>query len=415
MARRPPALNRSLASVADALVASGVMFLVQLALIWFATKEDYGAYSLLMSYVLAGQAALSAIFGAPLITAASALPDDRRAAALASATRWHLLGTLAIGAGGMALASIVAPGLGMAESAAMAGAFVGLALRDIQRVSWAIEHRLDHALGSSLVFGAIAVFILALAQIWFGALSSFAGLCAVAVAALASTAGPIARRLIGQGKSGRTAVAEAAGHARWTLPGVVVIWVQNNFYLTVLTVLAGLAAVAEVSAARMLAIPFLLATGALLRLNQVDLGGLLGGGRALEGLAIARRKGAQYLAWGLGLAALAGLAAALVPAGLLSDDYPDLLGLAALWFLFVGIASARGALSSLMQAAGRYRSLLFVNLSTIPVAILGLFTLIPVAGAAGAVVPLIVAELQFTLMLLWLTGRQFSWRAMPAE
>ncbi len=406
---RRPALAltrlRAAAGIGDALVASGAMFLVQLALIGLAPKEEYGAYSLLLSYILAGLAALSAMFGAPLITSASALGAARRTAALALATRWHLGLVLVLAGTGGLVAALIPTGFPAGDVVATIAAFVGLALRDIQRVNWTIELQPARALASSLTFALVTVAVLVVMHFTIGGMSSRSALAAIALAAIATIAAPLVRRCILSGEGGRDAVAAAGAHARWTLPGVAVIWLQNNFYLTVLTMMAGLTAVAEISAARMPAVPVLLAIGALTRLNQVELGGLVAAGRTREAFSAARRMARHYLGCGLVLAAGAA-AAARSPLDDMLPDYPGLFGLAALWFVFAGVSSARGALSTLMQAAGLYRLLFLANLIAVPVALIGLVVLIPLIGAAGAIVSLIAAELEFALLLLWLMGRQ---------
>lgn len=392
--------------MADALVNSGVMFAVQLALIWFGAKEEYGAYSLLMSYVVMGQAILSAVFGAPLITSVSPLPVAEREAALAQAVRWHGIGTLALALAGGPLLYLAMPNVSPLAVLLTLGALVGLALRDIQRVVWAIEGKLDRAVVSSLAFGVLTAAILLVLHLRVGAMSSASGMAAVGTAAILTAAGPLVRRAKRQALSAASIAAGPATHARWTLPGVLVIWIQNNLYLTILAVLMTLSAVAEVSAARMVAMPYMIAAGGLLRLNQVRFGRQLVAQGPAAAFSSAKRLMMFHLAIGATLAGLLWAALELGTQPLVSAKYPNLIALASLWFLFAGASSARGALSALYQAEGAYRTILLANLTTVPTALIGMMLLIPLWGTAGAIAPLIAAELQFLLVLLWLLRRR---------
>lgn len=401
MARRLVKLlrNNSIAGVADALVTSGVMFAIQLALIWFGEKEEYGTYSLLMSYVLMGQAILSAIFGAPLITSASALPFVMRQAVLSRAVRWHVLGSFAIVLTAAPLLYFAMPDISPLAALLTLAAFIGLALRDIQRVIWAIECRLDQALVSSVAFGLIAGVIVLAVYLQAGKISLAAAMAGIAGAAILTVTGPLARRAGHRNEPVPLSKQSLASHARWTLPGVLVIWIQNNLYLTIVALLMTLSAVAEVSAARMVAMPYVIAAGALLRVTQVRLVQMLVDRGPAEALSVAKHWMALHLLVGATLALLTWIALQSGAQSLVGDKYPTLFALASLWFLFAGASSARGALSALYQAEGAYRQLFIGNLTTIPTALLGMIILIPLWGTIGAIVPLIAAELQFLLVL----------------
>ena len=391
-----------IASVGDALINSAVMFAVQLALIWFADKDDYGAYSLLMSYVLMGQAILSSVFGAPLITSTSPLSVEARDALLVRAVRWHASLTLALAIAAGGLLHLALPGVGALPLLLTLLTFLGLASRDLQRVAWAIEGRLDRALFSSLAFAFLTTAALLLIYVRAGTLTLTGGMAATGISAMLTAAVPMIRRAgrpIGLVEPGTP---NLIAHARWTLPGVVVIWIQNNLYLTIVAVLMSLSAVAELSAARMMAMPYVIVAAGLLRLNQVRFGQQLAAEGAASAFASARRWMVLHLALGAALAAISALALALGAQSLVSNKYPNLLALASLWFLFAGASSARGSLGALCQARGAYRQILLVNLATVPTALVGMAFLVPLWGMAGAIAPLVAAELQFLLTVHWL-------------
>lgn len=384
------------------------MFAVQLALIWFAEKDDYGAYSLLMSYVLMGQAILSSVFGAPLITSTSPLGADARDARLARAVRWHAIVTLSLGTAAAPLLYLALPSVGLISVLLTVLTFLGLAMRDLQRIAWTIEGKLERALFNSVAFGMLTATVLGLIYLRAGTVSLASAMTATSIAAIVTAAGPLLRRA---GRVGALGEAEGPGlahHAPWTLPGVIVIWIQNNLHLTIVALLISLTAVAEVSAGRMVAMPYLVAAGGLLRFNQVRFGQQLAAEGSAAAFASAKRWVLVHLALGAALACLAWIAFAGGAQALISDKYPQLLALSSLWLLFAGVTSARGALSAFLQALGAYRTILIVNLTTIPTAVIGIVLLLPLWGVAGAIVPLIAAELQFLLVLFWLLHRRYS-------
>lgn len=393
------------ASMLDALITGGVMFAVQLALIGFAAKADYGAYALLMSYVLMGQAILSAFFGAPLITCASRLPQERRAALLVSAVRWQLVAVLIFGCAMGLLYVVLELPFGAPLVIATTVAFAGLSIREIQRVCWTVELQPQKAVTNAIVFGCAVLLLLAIYALRQGQLTSGAAMAAIGFSALVTGTVPLFPRLKASNAAKESFRSGVLVHSKWTLPGVIVIWVQNNLYLTLVATMLTMAAAAEISAARLVAMPYLLAAGGLLRLNQVQFGHLINAGPIGAAQISAKRRVVAHLLIGTSLAAAAGAAAALGASTLLPEHYPNLLQLSALWLLFAGVVSARGVLSSLLQAEGRYKAILLANIMSLPVSLIPMVLLIERWGLPGAIIPLISAEGLFLLLLLWLSER----------
>jgi len=392
-------------SILDSLTASGSLFAIQIALILLAPREDFGNYSLLISYVLAGQMMLASVFGSPLITVISSLPEERRSGAIAKALRWQLVAVTWIAALGALLLWSLFPGVTIEICIGEIGTFIGFALRDFLRVGYAIELRPIESLKVSLAF-AVLVFIAGvcayamLHQVRTGDALLLLGICCLLVAAP-----PVVRTLWHAKRDELSFRNSVLLHSRWAIPGVVVIWLQNNLYLSLIAVFMNVGAVAEISAARMIAMPYLIAAGGVLRINQVNFGLLLSSDNKSDLFSSARRWFVGHLlvctmlAGGLAVSGLIGLQQ------LMPRAYPHMIQLAAIWMIFAGVTCARGVVSSFFLAQGRYREVFIATLVSLPVVLAGLGILIPALGLVGGVLPLILGEIALISAL--------GWRARP--
>lgn len=385
-------------SILESLTASGSLFAVQLALIFLAPREDFGVYSLLISYVLAGQMMLASVFGSPLVTVISALPEERRAGAVAKALRWQILAVMGMTALG-ALLLLWFPGITSEIFIGELTTFIGFALRDFLRVGYAIKLRPIQSLKLSLAFTMLICIVGA------GAYSTFHRICAgdalliLGICCLVVAIPPTARTLWHAERDDLSFRGSVMVHSKWAIPGVLVIWLQNNFYLSFIAVFLSMGAVAEISAARMVAMPYLIAASGVLRINQVNFGLIISSGNNASLFRSARQWFMVHLVICIALSGGIYASGLIGLQKLMPRAYPDMLELAAIWMIFAGVSCARSVVSSLFLAQGRYREVFVATLISLPVVLAGLGILIPAIGLTGGVLPLIFGEITLILAL----------------
>lgn len=404
MRKRVERSRQALASALDPLVTSGTMFLVQGAVLLTVSKPAFAMYSLVYSYVVMGQAVLSALFGGPLITLLNGLGEGEREAAAAAALRLQLLIASAIGAAGLATALAIGLAPDVAVLAALA--MVGLSFRDALRNVLASRLELGRALGIALWFAGTTT--AALGVVWLATrqVTPAGGLAALTAGALGTLGRPIARVLAMRDRLPRDVLRRMMGMAAWSVPGATFSWLQNSFYLTLIAVSLSLSAVGEVSAARMIAMPILIMASGLLRLAQVQASRKL----VSEGFTAASKNARLLALYCLAAGVVVATACWIADSAIdrqqwLPTDYPHLLSLAGAWLAFAAATTARGFFTSLYQAMGRYRELFLCGAVVLPF-VLGGVILGPLAiGLPGAVLPMAGGELMLLALLAFRARR----------
>ncbi len=389
--------GRAIASALDPLVTSGAMFVVQGAVLLTASKIEFATFSLAYSYVVMGQAVLGALFGGPLVTLLASAAEAERTEMGAATLRLQFAVAIVLGTAGVAVA--IALGLPAGVSALAAAGMIGLSFRDALRNVLAAALRLEQALALAIAFTAVTLAALAAAWLVRGRVGAELALTALAFGALIAVAPSALRALARRAAMPRAAFRRLTAMAAWSLPGVAVIWLQNSFYLTLVTVNLSLGAAGEVSAARMVAMPVLIVSSGLLRLAQVQ---------ATRRLADQPRTTVVGRARGLALACLAAGALAgaacwiadrAIDRTLLPDGFPHLVALAGAWLAFAAASTARGLYSSLYQAMGRYREIFVLNLVVLPFVLAGVVFAPLALGLVGAVLPMALGEVALLALL----------------
>lgn len=393
------ALSPSVLGALDSLGTSGTMFVVQMAIILTASKSEYGLYSLVMSYVLVGQSIFSAFFGPPLITALSRLPGESQADAAMVAMSWQFRAAISLAVAFGIGAAFFWPGRSVTLTTAAALAFVGLTYRDAQRTAWTANLSMEKAFLNTCLFAGLVVVGAGLAVLYMKELGAAQSLAVVAGAVFVSNAPRIWRVVRKRAVMPRGFGRYYRSLILWSAPGVIVIWIQNNLYLTIVALYLNLSAVGEISAGRMLAVPYLLASTGLLRVAQVRFTQMLQNEDGGSALRMMRNWVVGNIGSGLALSVVL-IALDRAAANSVSPTrYPHLLELAAYWFLFAGIATARGAVSSMFQAIGRYKAIFLANICAIPTVLGGIVLMVPAIGLPGAVLPMAAAEAQLLITL----------------
>jgi len=400
-------LIRAVSSALDPVIASLTVFLVQAALLATADKPEFARFSLAYSYVVMGQAMMSSLFGGPLVTLLARRHDDKERDKTGKAIlRFQFMVSCAFAGVGILLSSALGIPLYLALAAALG--LVGLSFRDALRSVLASQLRVTEALVLTLVFAGTTVAILGIeygVQSHIGALS---GLLAIALGANLTLSLRVVRALCSAQSLTRQDKGELGRMAVWSLPGAIVVWLQNSFYLTIVAINIELAAVGEISAARMTVMPVLVCSAGLLRLYQVQASAKF----QREGLSSAARSARKIvlplLLATFALAGMVWLVGGHVPPSLVSPAHPHLLALSAAWILFAGVSVARGVFSTLLQALGQYRELFAVNLVIMPVVLLGVVQAPKYIGLVGAILPMAAGELAMLAVFAALVHRRTS-------
>lgn len=393
-----------LTSVLDPLVTSLTMFIVQSAVLVSASKAEFATYSLAYSYVVMGQAMLGALFGGPLITLLSDLPKESGRVAISEAVlRFQFASSVVIGVGGLAMAAAL--GLPIDIATLVALGLIGLSFRDALRSVLAAQLQLTEALMVAIRFSLVTTLLLIVMLCTSHRIDAILGLVALAAGSLITVLRPIATVVLTRARLPAETVRRLMSMAAWSVPGAVVIWLQNSFYLTVVALSLSLDAVAEVSAGRMIVMPILITASGLLRLAQVQAGRkLLNEGRD-SAIRNARRPALACLAIGSGIAVGCWIADHTIDHRLLPNGFPHALALAGAWTTFTAATVARGFYSSLFQAMGRYREIFLLNVAILPFVLGGIIIGPRVIGLPGAVLPMAGGELLLLTFLAWKATR----------
>lgn len=390
--------GRIFISSLEPVVVSASMFLVQGFVAFSSDKLEFATYSIAYSYVVMGQAVLSALFGGPLFTLLGRVTDrhDRMIIGRAS-LRMQLVVATAVAIIGLSAALFM--GLKWQISALAALGMMGLSFRDALRSVLVAQLELVEALVVAIQFAIAVVVLLALAWLLFRHIGADLGLAVLATA----ICGTLMHRIVGVARSSTQLPDQARrdllGMAVWSLPGAGAIWLQNSFYLTLVAIYLSMDAVAEISAARMVVMPLLVVTSGLLRLAQAQAAKQIIGGMREQ---VERRYGRLalgLLVMGGFLMALCQAAGLMVNPHYLPKAYPKIISLVGFWIAFASATTARSLFTSLYQAVGRYKELFVINIAILPFVLVLVAFLPRWLGVSGAILPMVFGEIVILFIL----------------
>jgi O-antigen/teichoic acid export membrane protein len=180
--------------------------------------------------------------------------------------------------------------------------------------------------------------------------------------------------------------------SRWALVGAIIAWSVNNGYLYFAGGFLGVAALADLNAARLLLIPISIVAMAWGRVARPALGKTIvakdwGGLRRLIVLSTLAMEvfALVYVAmllWGFPW----------LSANLFGEKYQHISGLLLLWSIYFAVNCARNVGTTTLISFGAYRVLFWQGLSSVPVLILGCLVAIPQFGVMGALAGMILVE-----------------------
>lgn len=254
--------TKAFIAILDQAWLSGLNFVIGILFIKTGTKEDYGLYNMLFGALLLTQSVQNALVNSPMTTLAPKKQDgDYRKFISAVFTFQNMLaGVLALTAGAVLFfVSVLGRHAAVDQSMSIViiGSIPGLWLREFIRTVFFLQHEPQNAFALDLLYGLFVAAGLVLGLFNGGATSG----CVLAVTGLSGILASV--MLISRTglrfESDRTEIARALrktwGCGRWALPSVIVTWGYANSYVYIASVVLGMAAAADISAARLLLMP----------------------------------------------------------------------------------------------------------------------------------------------------------------
>jgi O-antigen/teichoic acid export membrane protein len=393
---------KSAASVIDQVLLSGLNFLIGLALIRFATKETYGLYSQLFAGGLLVTTLLDALIGTALTTLSSRLSEEEGKKLVARAARLHWAANALLAAAGGGTVWVMSGSFAEGESPAVlalsfAAFLLALGGREYCRTALFIELkseqvvRLDFTFVMLTIVGAVAFF-------WLDSVS-----VTMIFSLLALSNGVAAVLFSGdlwRGAGTNTPWVAYAGDirtlwamSRWALIGSLLGWLGNNSYLYFTSGMVGVAALADMNAARLLLIPITIAGMAWSRMAQPAMGREIAA-RSWESLHryVVRSFIAIEGFTVLYVAALM-MAFPLLSEYVFGEKYRHVAQLVFLWGCYFGINAARNVGTVLLTSFGEFQILFWQGAISLAVLVSLWWFLIPRFGVVGVLGAMIIVEI----------------------
>lgn len=394
-------LFRSVASIFDHMLLSGVNFLIGLVLIRFATKETYGLYSQLFGVTILTTSLLEAMIGTALTTIAARVSDTERVFLVARAFRLQMVIALAFAtvcALGVYVVSLYHP---LAESAAgLALAFFALILtlscREYCRTALYLQSRpevvatMDVAFVVMTMLGGAAVFV------WGHA--SVTGVITLLAVTNGLAASYFAFHLLWPGNYHDKCLHSDHDFralwslSRWALTGAIVAWLVNNGYLYFAGGLVGVAALADLNAARLLLVPISIVAMAWVRVARPIIGQSIVAQNWHDLSRFSRLSTMAMTAFAVLYVGLLMWAFPWLADNVFGEKYEHVAELLFIWGVYFALNCARNVGTTTLISFGAYRATFWQGLISVPVLVLGCLLTIPAWGIRGALGAMIIVE-----------------------
>ena|GEM_PF-5159727 len=399
-------IRRILVAVADQAVLSGVNFGLALLLIRFGTKEEYGLYSQLINL----QSLFSPFHAGVFVSAYLALSLRFRGEQLLrfrTAMARAELGLTLISAFAAATimfigARLVAEGISWTTCAAAAAALIGLWWREFVRATRFAAFRHDLVLR----FDCACALLTLLGMLWAihsGRVSVVTTLLCAGGACMLVSIGPLtalARDAAASFAGIRSSVVAAWQTGKWDVFGSCLTWGYSQTYVYFAALLGGLSAAAEISAARLLAMPLALIWASYANVLIPRGSQLLQSGSA-DALGRLARRSAVLVVAICSLYAIALVVIAPTDASaLFGAEFRETRPLALLWIGYFSLAGLSTVASSLLRSALEFRHVFLHNGLSCVLAITLLSVSLLAGSTAFVIIALMVAE-GVLAVLLW--------------
>lgn len=406
-------LTGSAIGAVDQALLSALNFGIGLTFIRVSGKPEFALYTLMATALLLFQSVQNAIINAPAATLMSAAPTQGdRAAAYAAARHvqvWMLVVVVLSGAIGAVVTWLA--GLQSWSMLVVAASFcaVGALSREYARAMHYLEGNALQALRSDSLYVALALAGGGL-LIAKDAVSATNVLALIGLSAITAQQLDRSHRLVvlfkswRQSKPSRASLTEVWRCARWALPSVLNTWLYANAFLYIVGFWMSQTAVAELSAARLLAVPLSLVMAGWSSAFRPRAGQLLAAGQTDMVHRLAVRSVGGFALIGLTYAFCLWLAMPLVEDYVLGAKYQESVVLIWPWLILATANNLRGVGQVAMLACKTSFKTLFVYGCVALAVALPAVALSSAAGSqVGVLGALIFAELVLA-GLIWQLG-----------
>ncbi|MBL8376623.1 MAG: hypothetical protein JNM79_02005 [Burkholderiales bacterium] len=401
----------SVLGAVDQALLSAFSLLLNLAFIRWTGKEEFGTFSLAIASLLLIQSIQNALVNSPLTTLQPSLTDDdarRRTAGAGFVIQLALVGIAAlvvlVCAGWLSSDSSDGSTLWMVFGVGVAA--IGLLIREYVRGGFFLLQQPARALSSDALYVGSAAVAIAAGSVGY-AFGATLVLCVIGVAgALSGLPGML--RLARERSTLREIRGEDLGEfaiiAKWALPSVLVTWAYSNAFVYIVDHFSGKAAVADLSAARLLLVPLTLIVAGWSSAFRPRASAMLAASQRAQLTSLVLRSvtavGAIVVCYGLVL----WLALPVLELQLLGAKYIGLGPVVLAWMVFFGIMSVRMVgMAAMMSSKSAFKSLFFYGLVALAVAVPGVLLAARSDSLAMVVLALAAAE-GVLAALIWLVG-----------
>lgn len=388
-----------LVTVLDQAWLSVLNLAISVAFIRYATKHEFGVYLLLMTPLYLVQGVQNALLLSPIATVLPATQKEERSSVIDTAISAQVvfiatssvLAVIALGAYFLVTQDSIDLSLCFAFSLALAGTMAREAGRGLSYTQGLPER----ALRSDVVYG-IGLLSVMTGLVVLGYFSAQAVLLGTGIAAL----WPYLIQLSSKYRLvlSRDVLFQFWACGRWALLGVLVTWVNLNAYPLIVGMALNTSSVADINAARLFMMPFVLGITGWSNLVRPRISEWMARGD----LKNIRRISLQSIAAGLlAISCFTGIVYLVYPIiePLLGSEYSGLEWLIVLWALFFAFALVRTVfMASLMTDARGYRELQSISWYALVLSLTGLWWLTPL-GVQWVIGVLIAVE-AFQLLLV---------------
>jgi len=400
-------IRRSIASVVDQALLSGLNFFIGIYLIANVPKESYGLYVQLFAAGVLICGTLDALIANAIANFKTRMDDE---GVLVRTGKAQFLGRL-LGGGLALLSGLLAYWLqpdatGLWDRYGLVLFFViyvvALVFRDFKRVILYLSQQSVLALRLDILFLALAV-----AGGWgahFYAKVSLPFVFAILAMAnfLAAMLTPGAVKY--QGRVGFSDVRdifwECWAVTRWALPGLALGWLGNSMYLYAAGYLLGLEATAELGASRLLLMPVTLLMMAWQQMARPDIARLIQEGHRSAFFPFLGKSAGLILSLVMGYFFVAYLFFDYISTLLSTDKYEHFYGLLTIWSVYVMVYSIKFMGTIVMVGFGDFLTLLKMNMGSLALQAVLLFSL-PSRFGIQAVVYCLIASEVLELVVIW--------------
>ena len=395
-------VKRSLTSIVDQVIISGLNFIIGLALIRYATKESFGLYSQLFAVALLATTLLDSVIGTALTTICGRLRADQCYQLLYRAIRLQFLAS-----GALAVIAAVGVYIFAASYEVSSNYFIlaisffayilSLGLREYCRTAFFILSKPELTLSVDFTFF-IVTFIGVIAIIINNSMTVESILF---ILSIANFSGFFYKLKVltenGDRNQNRSIyIADAKNLwelSRWAFVGSVVGWVGNNGYIYLASTLLGVAALADMNAARLVLIPISIVGLAWTKVARPVMGQIISSADWGELRIFMFRSIIVIEIFAILYSLIIFKIFPWMSENFFGEKYGNIITLIILWAIYYSIYVARNVGTTLLISYGDFRTLFFQGMVSLPALLIACIFMMPIYGIEGALYAMILIEL----------------------